>query len=64
LRRALRVPALATSLRHRFRRASCDSPGFKLTDKRYTSNLHLVPCPAQPYLGSAGTRTMTTSCVH
>ena len=57
LRSALRTPALVTSLRHLFSRASCDSPGLKLTDKTNTSNLHRLPSPSQPLPGRKKTRT-------
>jgi hypothetical protein len=42
LRTALRIPALATALRHRFNNSSCDSPALRLTDKLDTSILQLV----------------------
>ena len=64
LRSALRTPAVVTSLRHLFRRASCDSPDLKLTDKTNTSNLHRLPSPSQPLPGRRNTRTAFPSRDH
>ena len=56
LRRALRIPALATSFRNRLSISSCDSPDLKLTDKPNTSYPRHIAVVTQPLLGNTKTR--------